>query len=163
MNKLLKNYNLSLWIVRIVYVLLSVYTQYALVQYFAEAFGITGEYYVLFASFITALLYLLIFPAFVGLLLNVFRIYFVPVAEFKLLALFCADISLAIVALCKLLILVVPVAGLWLTYIGGVIAITIGMGVFYYITSKNYTNDMTKPYYLRSIIFAYVIFIILGV
>lgn len=162
MNKLLKNYNLSLWIVRIVYVVLMMYTQYTLVQYWADAFGFSG-YYVLLMSLLIALLYMWIFPAFVGMLLNVFKIFFVPVAEFKLLALFCADICLAIVALCKLLVLVVPVAGLWLTYIGAVIAITVGMGVFYYITSKNYTNDMNKPYYLRAIIFAYVIFIILGV
>ncbi len=161
MNKLLKNYNLSLWIVRIVYVLLSMYTQYTIVQYWAEAFGF-GDY-VLIVSFLTALFYVWVFPAFVGMMLNVFKIFFVPVAEFKLLALFCADICLAIVALFKLLMLVVPVAGLWLTYIGAVVAITIGVGVFYYITSTHYTNDMTKPYYLRAMIFAYVIFIILGV
>lgn len=163
MNKLLKNYNLSLWIVRIVYVALSVLTSYAYAELLLVSYGISGDALVLVTATLSSILTLVLFTWIVGLMVNINRIFFVPINEFKFLAIFCGCITLSIKGLCMLLILAVPYAGMWLTHMGSAIGITVGMGVFYLITNRLYTNDMTKPYYLRAILFAYVFFFILGV
>ncbi len=163
MNKLLKNYNLSLWIVRIVYVLLAAVTQYALMETWVEAYGFSGESLTIVVTLLVSLLDIVLLNWFVGLLLRMHGIFYVPINEYKLLAVFCGCIAFGIKGLFQLLILVMPYAGLWLTYVGAGIAVTVAMMIFYFITSKQYTNDMTRPHYLRAMLFAYVMFFILGV
>ncbi len=160
MNKLLKNYGLSLWIVRVLYVLLTAYVQYDFCYTVAGWYGITQPYVVLLLGVFTAILYLVIFMFLVNMMLRISKIFYVPVNEFKLLAVLCACIQLAVVAIGKLLLLLLPYAGVWITAIFNVVGLTCAMIVFYMITSKLYTNVANRPYYLRAMLLAYIVFLV---
>ena len=165
LNKLRQNYRLGNTLIRLAFVLLYVFYSWqdslASAQLAAQqivTYAVSDAFIVamgLLSSLVLGIVLMFAVPYLMSWFLHVCRFYNIPRSEFGLLAqLFCCIYYLAC-GLLRLLNLATPLLLNW----GGVlfpfvVSLCCVIG-FYHVTSQLYFNDVTRPYYFRSVAIVY--------
>lgn len=169
-NKLRSNYKLSNVLVRIFFVLTYVFYSWhknlSSALYAIEMLNTMGTYTLseqstlwlaLSTSLFSGVILVFIVPLVVNWYLNFSRFHSIPRAEYCLLALlFCTLYFVACGAL-NLIHLFTPLLLVWGNIVFPVV-VSLGCVIWFYcVTVKLYFNDVTEPYYFRSVAILYLV------
>ncbi len=163
-DKLRQNYRASLWAVRILFVVTFVFAQWRESVTALMLFMNNNSIWLALAMCaLSGIIALVLYPFVINVLLNLFRIYSVPRAEYVLLALFYASFGQLITGALNCILFITPVVVTWGAILFNFIGTTVAAVMFYAKTSKLYFNDITRVYYFKNLAIVYFVVMILGV
>ena len=123
--------------------------------------GNTNIWFALLSVLIVGVLFLFLVPFLVNTYLNVSRIFSVPRAEYVLLVRAFFALGFLLVGLLNLVNLFTPLFVTWGNIVFPPLVLTVCTVIFFRITSKKYFNDVTKTYYFKSMLIAWLILLVI--
>lgn len=123
--------------------------------------GKTNIWFALLAVLLVGTLFLFLTPFLVNTYLNASRIFSVPRAEYVLLVRAFFALGFFALGLLNLVNLFTPLFLTWGNIIFPPVILTACTALFFKITSKKYFNDVTKTYYFKSMLIAWLILLVI--
>ena len=156
-DKLFKNFNTSIWIVRVFCVLSLFLCNWQTVSGLCLLMGYNSWGFAIVVNLITQIIIVLLFPIIVRGLAKLFRFYNLPFAEYSLVATAFYGLYALAFGLIQIVNFFTPLYSTWINLLGGFLCGTVAYLGFYLFTSKMYFNTATRPRYFKILAIGYVV------
>ncbi|MBQ2723026.1 MAG: hypothetical protein IJF72_00030 [Clostridia bacterium] len=161
-KNLLKDFNKSLWVVRIVCFFGAFLSNWQTVEGLCVLMGLGSWAFVITISAIVAVVTVVLFCLIVNLLVKWFHFYNLPIAEYNLVATAFFALYNVIFGLVQIVNFFTPIFSTWIGIFGGFIIATATFIGFYFFTSKMYFNTASRPRYFKTMAVLYVVVMSMG-
>lgn len=162
-DKLRKNYKLSSVLTKVFYV-----ASFVLANWFRMSsatlyvYGKPNLLLTIFSTLIAALIFVFLLPVLIRWFLRLSRFINVPQNEYPLIALLFFTIYNLVYGGMTFIQLATPLYIVWGNLVAHLLVGTLCFVGFYKVTANLYFNDVTKPYYFKTIAIAYFIVMLFG-
>ncbi len=157
-----KNFNLCNILVRILFVIMFVFSHWQLgLTATLQVLGQPNWIFAVLTLTVMGVALMFLLPVLVNFLLGIAKIVSVPFSEYYLFAhLFCS-LGFLILGLLNLVNFFTPLLAVWGLKLFPFVASLVASILFYATTSKLYFNDVTRPHYFKMCAISFLVFIVI--
>lgn len=160
-EKLRKNFALSNFLSKVFYVVCASFGNWFTCVSVVGMIYTASVWLVLLVDVFTSVVLVLLIPLLIRLLLNMLRLYTIPLTEYTLLAIVFLGFYHLLVGILQIPYFFTPILAVWGLYLLDFVASTVCLFAFYKVTAKLYFNAVTEVYYFKVLVIFYFVFNVL--
>ncbi|MDD3831907.1 MAG: hypothetical protein PHW00_04565 [Clostridia bacterium] len=173
-QRLRNNYTLSKWLARILYVLCYTFGNWQLLKSSVISVVQTNNavmstpmyasfWLVLLTGILSGVVALLILNLLLVILLNVTHVYYLPRSEFATVITGIVAIKHLLLGILNCLYFITPLISVWGGLLFECLGVTVMFALIYIVSRKLYLTNQTAPFFFKSLLVLYSIFIVIRV